>query len=245
MSNSSSPFVVRIQRSGVLVISLMLALGTLILISNGLDPNSTTRGKPTPTAPPWKSTDGILELQLPDNWRVSSNTSTAPLSYAFTTSQNPSVILYVVFGFPTDLNISNVPPNATAEDLLRLALATQQPPAVVNPAQLGSLKGGIVNSTSSQTDAQTGLAQQTTRDLWLLNIDPGHIMLIQAVAPAADWSQFKPVFDRMLNDLKINTDQAIRALTANALSRTSTAAAVPTATAAVTGTPVATGTKAP
>jgi hypothetical protein len=105
--------------------------------------------------------------------------------------------------------------DTTPDALLQRALPSLSPnrPLTVKPVQAGSLKGaGIHYMNDIPGAAATGQATRTEGELWLLALDSTHVLALTAEVPGSDWPRMQPVFDHLVNTLKVDVSGAVKAI---------------------------------
>ncbi len=238
--------------------ALMLTVGVLLLATNNIDPKALRR----PTVPVdvfadiryagWTSPDGLIQFEYPDAWVVQ---PIGALAYGIAPAGTGVSEVFISLSMRTTasllswFNLDNVLTQDTTPDVLlqRIvpSLSTGQP-LTIKPVQAGSLKGaGLHYANNIPAAAATGQAVHNEGELWLLSLDSTHILALTSEVPGNDWPKMQPVFDHLVNTLKVDAPAAVKAIGTAAPTQAATQAAteaVPTAiptTVPATGTPPA------
>jgi hypothetical protein len=259
-NTSSSRVVARIQPSALIFTTLVLIIGALLLASNNIDPKASERARFTDTPAPtsslaptvtpvdvfayskftsWQSPDGLLQFERPDGWDVQSQAS-AGTEYIVAAPAAQYEYIRIIMSRTDRLGIGNAAATVTPAKLIEMLFAnlpTDQPAIPpVQPKQAAGLNGAGVHQSLVQTD-QSGQRVPLDRELWILSLDPTHVLVIQAVSLTADWPKMQPIFDHLVQTLKVDAAGVVKALTA--LEATAAATGVATGAATQAGTAAA------
>src|SRR5262249_34691104 len=160
----------------LLFVVLVLVLGALLLAANSIDPKSSQR--PGINYTPWTSPDGLLSLEYPKGWSVSSN----KLTHQFVSDDKKTGILIRLWR--TDqIKQPGVTPNMTPEELIKaLNTGPNAASAEIRPIAVGNLKGSAIHQTTTTTDQQ-GTSTPNSVDFWVLALDPSHILVASGQYP--------------------------------------------------------------
>lgn len=231
MSNSSPSPVSFTFRSGpiLLFVGLMLALGALMMASNGIDPRSAQRAQfatavtinpaalatkapptvgPTPTPVDafanldyevWSSPDGFISFERPKLWQ--------PVSLV--TERGPFGFGFVVPGSTDTGIIIEANPVITYSSLAgtsSTATAFGLMRAFAPNVSRDDIQDATLNGNEAATFKTTtpGTASDVEAHLWLAKLDSANVIFVQIQAPTASVSKLQPVIDRFLKSLKLN-----------------------------------------
>ncbi|MEP7285918.1 MAG: hypothetical protein ABI947_09135 [Chloroflexota bacterium] len=224
-NTSSSPVVVRIQQSSLIFVVLLLALGALLLTATNIAPGAGKRAGVQFVS--WKSPDGFIELQRPSEWSPVANPSNTSFSYFFQSASSPNapttlpVSLALVVSRTDALKIKDITATSSPDEILKL-LGKMQPQGTPSlnsrPVQAGPYKGFALHDThqvaNSAQGAQAATPATADDDIWILAIDPTHVLIIDLTTPTASWPSVQPIFEQMLGTLRVNRDGLLQAVEA-------------------------------
>jgi hypothetical protein len=238
----SSRELARIQPSALIFVVLVLILGALLLASGGIDPRASERARFTATPvdvfnvanyTTWKSPDGAIQFEHPDTWSVQPDTGVRG-GYMVAPSQAQYGYIRVWTTSTAGVGGQDTLPITAPADILKQAFATAQPPPTFHPAQAAGLSGAGLHQSQFPTNTATGQQMLLDQEVWLLSLDPSHVIVIQGVSQSSDWPKMQRVFDHLVNTLKIDAPTAVRALEAQNATAVATGAATGAATTAAT-----------
>lgn len=249
---------IRLPSYVIILVVLLMALGALLLLATNAAPESAVRarftGTPTITLTPsitptpinpfaslryiaWTSEDGLIKAEIPELW-LPQSIQDSPVAYSFAIP-GESIVRIEFLALPiSQLGIQGAPENATPDQLLKAALATQ-PDITVREVSTKTLKGAGVKQTLPQTNPNTGETVSFDRDIWLLSLDAQNVMLVQGISRTDNWVEMQKVWDHFLGSLEVNTEGTLTKLNATfnpapAATQAATEGAAPAATAAAT-----------
>jgi hypothetical protein len=191
---------------------LLGLLGALLVLSSNIDPKSTQRPAP-PVFSAFTSADGVVNLEYAKTWSPMASTPTTPttpLSYVFTPAGSNSSLIGIRILAPSALGIPGVTDRDTPSQILSRALpqlsAAGEPQVQLRDVKAGNLSGvgyHRVSVASANAPAQEA-------ELWLLSLDPTHVVLIQGISPLGEWTdRLEPIFTHMMDTLSIDTKAAL------------------------------------
>lgn len=239
-NNPSSRVFIRLQPSALIFFVLLLVLGALLLLSNGIDPNSTKRAQfsPTPVDPftvvkyvSWKSADGMIQAEIPDTWQAQAS-STSPFSYAFAPANIGGAV--VTLQLRPTARYQGASATTSPADLLNSAFtdrAKDLPPVQKRDVKLGALSGVAAHFTDKGTDTSSNQPTVLESELWVVALDPSHVLVLSSGAETGNWEKLQPIFDHIVSSLKFDTAATIKALDAQFPATPATPAATTPATA--------------
>lgn|GEM_PF-1116899 len=212
-------------------IILLLALGTLLIASNGIDPLSTVRAVVSPTVngdgvqpfgfsayTSYQSDDKVIKVDMPVTWTPLIQADQSGTVYLLSPGgqQNASgvAVLFQVFPRATiTRNLTSITAQSSLRDVATALLTSQGQSAVnLQDVHLGALNGISFRQINTPSATQPVATQVET---WFVTLDPTRILVVQGSAPSAEWdTQMTPVFQHIVNSLSVNT--AVLALTPTA-----------------------------
>lgn len=251
-NNPSSRAVVRIQSSALIFVLLVLIIGALLLASNNIDPNAGKRAQftvtPVDTTTPvdpfavsqyvsWKSPDGFVQLEHPNTWQPQYS-GTAPFVYSLVPANTGSGA--ISFQMTPTSRIRGVTSTMTPDQLVKQLFATQAqdlPPVTTKPVQIGSFVGTSAHYFQRSSDSSNNQPVVLEGELWIVALDPTHMLIAFALTNSGDWAKIQPIFEYVIGSLKIDSAGAIKAMDA-------AFPATPSATGAATAAPTQAATPA-
>ncbi len=249
---------IRLPSYVVILVVLLMAIGALLLLATNADPKSLVRAEftntptitltpsitPTPINPfaslryvPWTSEDGLVKVEIPELW-LPQPIPDSPVAYSIAVPGERLVRIEFLALPINQLGIQGAPENATPDQLLKAAFATQ-PNITVREVTTKTLKGAGIKQSLPQTNPNTGETVNFDRDIWLLSIDAQNVLLLQAVSRTDNWGEMQKVWDHFIGSLDVNVEGTLAKLNATfnptpAATAAATEGAAPAATAAAT-----------
>lgn len=228
--STNQTFKIPLPTPGIRVfVILVLVIGAALLLTSGIDPQSSIRaslsptpmpsGTPAPTPNafafagyrPFASADGVIKVEFPDGWRfVADQRGQKTYTFSPDESLSSNVVVQVRIGTKAALiqGLTGATEKSTPLEILTLAFAaTGGGGQKVEPARSGSLTGAktFQPNAPDQNNQPSGQALET----WLLSIDDQTIALVQGISPAAQWSQTSPILNKMMETMQIDRARAI------------------------------------
>jgi peptidylprolyl isomerase len=177
---------------------------------------------------PFRSTDGAISFEAPQSWRVEPNFNSSPVAYNLLPPSDPiNNNIGLTVRTVSSLGVANVSENADALTLMNIVFG-REPNLTVEPVTAGALKGGSVVQYQSVADRVNGGYIDLERRVWLLDVAPGYVLLIQAVSAPAQRVQVNAVFDRLIQTLTLDTALSVAAVEARLNAPPTTPTPVPT-----------------
>jgi hypothetical protein len=213
----------RLPQWALVFLVLIFALGALVLASSNIEPGASVRAAftqpptltPTPVDPfvnleyvTFRTVDGLFSLEHPASWAPQPNPANGPVAYAITPPEAGNVGIGLLALPKAQLGIPDVPTDAAPDVLLR-ALFADQPDIQVRPVEAAGLSGAGARQTQSQPDPVTGQVSTLERDIWMLDLDPQNVLIIQGIAPGNFWPQMEAVFARAVQSLQVDENSMI------------------------------------
>jgi hypothetical protein len=249
-NNPSSRVVARIQPSALIFVTLVLVIGALLLASNNIDPNAGRRAQftVTPVDPfvfsqyvSWKSPDGFVQLEHPNTWQPQTS-QTSPLTYVLSPANSNEAFLSIQMR-PTSAYLG-VASTTTPDELLKRNFANRPqdlPPVTTKTVSVGNFTGTGAHYVERMSDQSTNQPLMVESELWVVALDPTHVLVIQGITETGNWAKMQPIFEHITGSLQIDSAGAVRAMDM-AFPATPAAAGAATTVPTQPATPVAAGT---
>ena len=226
-NSSSSPVVLRIQQSAVVFVVMLLALGALVLAANNIDPNASIRGDIRYSL--WKSPDGLLSMEYPAGWSIQGTNS--PLQYAIAPqdgSAQGAIALVPVSAFGLKVTDADKNPQNVMNQIIAQQAGSNS--VTSRPVFVDGIRGVAATMEVSQTDQTSGATQTQDNDFWELPLDGSHLLVATISTSNTNWVTIKPLWEHMMNSLRVDRAAALRALGVGVPTATPTAAPTQAAT---------------
>jgi hypothetical protein len=216
---------IQIPGSLAIFLILLLGLGIVLLSTSNISPESTIRASssltPAPSATaaptvnafsfagyrPFASPDGVVKLEFPDGWNYIPSTQVAH-SYVFSPDQTgaSSVAIQIRVIPRSDLvaGMAGITAQSSPKEILTSAFGqVGGTPQKIDDAKAGSLSGARTVQANAPDDK--GEPSGKALDTVLLALDNQNFVLIQAVSPTGASAQIKPILDKVLDTLQVDT----------------------------------------
>ncbi len=154
---------------------------------------------------PFRSADGTISFEAPQSWRVEPNPSLSAVAYNMLPPSDPSnnnISLSV--RSVRSLGVPGAGENADALALMNAVFGRERN-LTIEPVTAGPLKGASVVQYQSVADRVSGGYIDLERRLWLLDVAPGYVLLIQAVSAPTQRIQVNTTFKRLIETLVLDT----------------------------------------
>ncbi len=176
---------------------------------------------------PFRSADGTISFDAPQTWRVEANPSASAVAYNLLSPEDPAnnnISLSVRL-----VGSLGVPEAGADADALALVTAVfgREPNITIEPVAANALKGAGVVQYQSVQDRVNGGYVDLERKVWLLDVAPGYVLLIQAVSMPNQRQQMNAIFERFTQSLVLDAALSISAVEAR-LNATPTPVLTPT-----------------
>jgi peptidylprolyl isomerase len=163
---------------------------------------------------PFRSPDGAISFEAPQGWRVEPNPNSSPVAYNIIAPVNPTDNnISLTVRTVSSLGVPNISADADALALMK-AVFGSEPNVSIEPVAAGALKGASVMQYQSVADRTSGGYIDLERRLWLLDVAPGYVLLVQAVSAPAQRVQVTAVFERLMQTLVLDTALSVAAVDA-------------------------------
>jgi len=229
VSNASpSPVVLRIQQSAVVFVVLILALGALVLAANNIDPNASVRGDTRYTL--WKSPDGLFSMEYPAGWAIQQR---GPRQYSVVTQDGTAQGLFITDSISTlglkvtdiDKNLKNAMDEIVAQESGTTSVTSRT-------VFVDGIQGlaDTLESTQSDSNSNSGATQTQSKDDWVIPLDGSHLLFTTIRTSDTNYATIKPLWEHMMNSLRIDRAGALRAMGVGVPTATPTSAPTQPAT---------------
>ncbi len=163
---------------------------------------------------PFRSADGAISFEAPQSWRVEPNLASSPVAYNLLPPADPiNNNIGLTVRTVGSLGVAGVSGTADALALMQ-AVFGREPNVTIEPVTAGALKGAGVVQYQSVADRVGGGYIDLERRLWLLDVAPGYVLLIQSSSAPSQRIQVNAVFDRLTQTLVLDADISVAAVEA-------------------------------
>lgn len=219
MSNNQSSDQFKIPGALAVFVLLLLSIGVVLLATSNIGAGSAIRASNSPTPPPtvnafdfkgyhpFTSADGVLKLEYPESWNYLPNPS-GDYIYVFSpdTSLASGVAVQISVVSRADLvrGMQGTTAQSTPREVLTAAFTgTSNSNQKIEDVKAGNLSGArtILANALDDKGQPSGQALDTT----LLALDNTNFLLLRAAAPTARQGSIKPVVDKILGTIQIDT----------------------------------------
>jgi peptidylprolyl isomerase len=177
---------------------------------------------------PFRSADGAISFDAPQTWRVEPNFNSSPVAYNLLPPDAPlNNVISLSVRTVSSLGVPSAGENADALTLMREVFG-RDPKYTIEPVTANALKGAGVVQYESVSDRVSGGYIDLERRIWLLDVAPGYVLLIQAVSAPAQRVQVTAVFERLTQSLVLDAALSVAAIEARLNAPPTTPTPVPT-----------------
>ncbi|MCS6872441.1 MAG: peptidylprolyl isomerase [Anaerolineae bacterium] len=162
---------------------------------------------------PFRSADGAISFEMPQSWRVEPNPRISAVTYTLFAPVSPTNnLISLSVRAVSSLGIAAVGEQADALTLMNAAFG-RDPNVTITPVTVGTLKGAGIVDYQSASDRSGGFVDLERR-VWLLDVAPGYVLLIQVLSAPAQRAQVNAAFERLTQTLVLDAAISVAAVEA-------------------------------